>query len=58
MATGQYDKLARIAIDEARLFPGGGQLAQEIQFELWQLVVVEVVGLHRHTLYRSLHDDA
>ena len=55
---GHNDILTRIAIDETRLFPGGGQLAQEIQLEMWQLVVVEVVGLHRHTLYRSLHDDA
>ena len=53
---GQDDVFARIAIDEAGLLPGGGQLTQEIHLELWELL--EVVGLDGHTLDGGLHDDA
>ena len=53
---GEDDVFAGVAIDIAGLFPCCGEVAQEVEFELWEFV--EIVGLHGYTLQRGLHDDA
>ena len=54
--TGEYDVAARVAVDEARLLPGSGKAAQEVQFELRQFV--KVVRLDGDALHGGLHDEA
>ena len=50
------DVFAGVAIDEAGFFPGCGEVAEEVEFELWEFV--EVVGLYGYALDGCLHDDA
>ena len=50
------DVFAGVAIDIAGLFPCCGEVAQKVEFELWEFV--EIVGLHGYTLHRGLYDDA
>ena len=53
---GEDDVFAGVAINEAGLFPGCGEVAEEVEFELGEFV--EVVGLYGYALDGGLHDDA